>query len=147
MIESGLLFAMTIKTTKPIMHLRLLIAAAATVTCFPATATAAHLYKESEYRDAWCKGQTEVTLYDGSRVDCLTKNYAIEFDFAPKAFEALGQSIHYALVTGTDPAIVLIMEKPNDWRYYRRIKRTAKARNVKLWFITPETLNRRQKEK
>lgn len=126
------------------MRTSLLIAFIITI---PTLASAAHLHPESEYRDAWCKGRTEVTLHDGSRVDCLTTNYAVEFDFAPKAFEALGQSIHYARLTGTDPAIVLIMEKPQDWRYYRRIKRTAKVRDVKLWFITPETLKRRQTER
>lgn len=102
------------------------------------TAHAAHLHKEAEYRDAWCtKGRTEVTLHDGSRVDCLTENYAIEFDFAAKAYEALGQSIHYARLSGTDPAMVLIIEKEKDWKHYRRIRRTAKQRHVKLWYVTP----------
>lgn len=112
------------------------------------TAHAGHLHKEAEYRDAWCtKGRTEVTLHDGSRVDCLTENFAIEFDFAPKAMEALGQSIHYSRITGTDPAIVLIIESENDWRFYKRIRRTAKNRNVKLWYMTLEQLEQLQKVK
>jgi hypothetical protein len=102
---------------------------------------AAHLHKESAYRDAWCKGRTEVTLHDGSSVDCLTENYAVEFDFAPKAYEALGQAMHYGRITGHDPAMVLIIEKDSDWRWYKRIRRTALKRHVKLWYITPAHLN------
>lgn len=86
-------------------------------------------------------------MHDGSRVDCLTENYAIEFDFAPKAMEALGQSIHYARITGSDPAMVLIIETEKDWRYYKRIRRTAKKRNVKLWYMTLEQLEQLQKVK
>jgi hypothetical protein len=113
---------------------------------FATTAHTGHLHKESEYRDAWCtKGRTEVTLHDGSRVDCLTENYAVEFDFAPKANEALGQSIHYARITGTEPAIVLIIETEKDWRHYKRIRRTANKRGVKLWHMTLEQLEQLQK--
>lgn len=104
------------------------------------SAHAGHLHKESAYRDAWCKGETEVRLHDGSRVDCLTENYAIEVEFAEKAMEGLGQAIHYARITGTDPAILLIIETEKDWRYYKRIRRTAKQRGVKLWYITAEQI-------
>lgn len=110
------------------------------------TANAGHVHNESEYRDAWCiHGRTEVTLHDGSRVDCLTENYAVEFDFAAKAYEALGQAIHYARISGTEPAMVLIIENEKDWRHYKRIRRTAKKRNVKLWYMTTEQLIQRQK--
>lgn len=80
-------------------------------------------------------------LHDGSRVDCLTENYAIEVEFASKAFEALGQSIHYARITGTKPAILMIIERDEDWHFYWRIHRTAQERDVKLWYITPEDLH------
>lgn len=100
-------------------------------------AQAAHLHKEAAYRDAWCQGETEVTFSDGSRVDCLTANYAIEVEFANKSYEALGQSIHYARISGKQPAILLIIEKPADWRHYRRLRKTAKSRNVRLWYVTP----------
>ena len=114
---------------------------------FTTTAHAGHLHKEAEYRDAWCtKGRTEVTLHDGSRVDCLTENYAVEIEFAAKAMEALGQSIHYARITGTDPAMVIIIETEKDWRHFNRIRRTARKRGVKLWHITPGQLEQRQKE-
>ncbi|MFH2120932.1 MAG: hypothetical protein ABIJ25_11130 [Pseudomonadota bacterium] len=53
---------------------------------FIGTAQAAHQNKEKVYQDAWCakaSGQTEYKLDDGARVDCLTEEYAVEFDFAP----------------------------------------------------------------
>jgi len=115
-----------------------------TATLYSNTAHAAHFHKEAEYRDAWCKGRTEVTLHDGSRVDCLTENYAVEFDFAPKAYEALGQAIHYARITGMDPAIVLIIENEKDWRHYNRIRRTAKKRGVKLWYMAPQDIGKQR---
>lgn len=83
-------------------------------------AYAAHLYKEKEYQEVWCKqagGVTEYVLDDGARVDCLTDEYAIEFDFAPKWAEAVGQSLYYALKTVKKPGIVLIIEKESDRRF------------------------------
>ena len=38
--------------------------------------------------------------------------YAVEFDFAEKWAEAVGQALYYALKTGKKPAVVLIMEDP-----------------------------------
>jgi len=84
------------------------------------TAAAGHIYKERDYQEVWCKqagGITEYVLDDGARVDCLTDDYAIEFDFAPKWAEAVGQSLYYALKTGRKPGIVLILEKKEDRRF------------------------------
>lgn len=104
------------------------------------TAHAAHLHKEAEYRDAWCMGQTEVTLSDGTRADCVTTNYAIEVDFARKWAEGVGQTLHYAWLTGKKPALLLIVEKETDWKYYNRVLPTAQKHNIRLWYITPRRL-------
>jgi hypothetical protein len=101
------------------------------------TVNAAHLHKEKVYQEAWCKGKTEVQLTDGTRVDCVTKNYAIEIDFASKWAECLGQALHYADLTDKQPACLLIIEKDKDWRYYHRLKRTANKHGVTVWYITP----------
>ncbi len=56
----------------------------------------AHLYPEKTYQAQWCKahgGQLEYTLNDKTRVDCLTDKLAVEFDFAPKWTECIGQAI------------------------------------------------------
>ena len=48
---------------------------------------AKHLNLESFYQEKWCQensGQAEVTMPDKTRCDCLTKEYAIEFDISVK---------------------------------------------------------------
>ena len=62
---------------------------------FAQDAFAAKQYREKYYQNEWCgryHGIQEYKLRDGARVDCLTKNYAVEFDFAPKWAEGYGQA-------------------------------------------------------
>ena len=68
-----------------------------------------------------------------TRVDCLAKDYAIEFDFAKKWAEAVGQSLYYSKLTGKQPAIVLIMTSITDYRYLKRIERLDKG--IKVFLI------------
>ena len=94
----------------------------------------------------WCKkleGKIEYVLDDGSRVDCLTDQYAIEFDFAKKWAEAIGQSLYYAEKTGKQPGIILIIPTEKDMRHMEKIKKVigAKKLNIKLWSIKPDALN------
>ena len=80
---------------------------------------------ESYYQAKWCearKGKPEYWLPDQTRVDCLTKDYAVEFDFGRKWAEAVGQALHYALMTGKTGAIVLIIENASDEKKTRRVK-------------------------
>lgn len=110
---------------------------------FYSTAFASHLYSEKQYQDAWCKkagGVTEFTLEDRARVDCLTEEYAIEFDFAPKWAEAIGQALYYALATGRRPGVVLIQEEKGDSRFLDRLKRVAERYHISVWTMTPAEL-------
>jgi len=64
--------------------------------------------------------QVEVSLWDGTRVDLLNDEYAIEIDWAPKWKESIGQSLYYALVTNKKPAVLLLVkrgEKDKDHIY------------------------------
>ena len=82
-----------------------------TIALFTSTVHAGHIYKEKEYQECWCNKAGRVTEYvlpDKTRVDCLTDEYAIEFDFAEKWAEAIGQALHYSLMTGKSAGIVLI---------------------------------------
>lgn len=104
---------------------------------------AKHLHKEKEYQQSWCNrfhGQTEVRLDDGTRADCITDKYAVEFDFAGKWAESLGQALHYSDLTGKRPAVVLIIERPNDWKHLRKLKRSTKKRAVKVWYMQPKDI-------
>lgn len=104
----------------------------------------AHLYLEKEYQGQWCKaqkGQLEYILNDKARIDCLTDNYAIEFDFASKWAESIGQALYYALSTGKAPGVVLIMENPEkDVKYLNRLNDVAKKYNIKVWTMTPQDM-------
>ena len=91
---------------------------------------------EHFYVDNWCKiefGRKEAVLWDMTRVDCLTKDYAIEFDFAKKWAESIGQSLYYSKMTGKPPAVVLILTGITDYRYVKRIERLDKG--IKVFLI------------
>ena len=62
---------------------------------------------------------------DKTRVDCLTKDYAIEFDFAKKWAESAGQALYYGKMTGKKPAVVLILEAPSDLKYVKRVEKIS----------------------
>lgn len=81
---------------------------------------------ESYYVNQWCTsdfGRKEAILWDMTRVDCLTKDYAVEFDFAKKWAESIGQALYYSKMTGKKPAVALILTSPADYRYVKRIER------------------------
>lgn len=92
---------------------------------------------EADYVKAWCadKGQREYVLPDKTRVDCLTPEYAIEFDFGHKWAEAVGQSLHYALVTGLKPGIVLILKTPHDRVFLDRLTPLAEKYSIRVWTV------------
>lgn len=92
-----------------------------------------HKYKEKHYVEAYCKGVTEYRLPDKTRVDCLTDEYAIEFDYANKWAESIGQSLYYAKMTGKKPAVAIIMKSPKDEKYISRINTVDK--NLKVFKI------------
>ena len=91
---------------------------------------------EAYYQNEWCTpdfGRKEVILWDMTRVDCMTKDYAIEFDFAKKWAESIGQALYYSKLTGKAPAVVLILTNPIDYRYVKRIERLDNG--IKLFLI------------
>ena len=102
------------------------------------------MHLEKEYQNQWCKtnnGETEVRLQDKTRIDCLTDKYAIEFDFASKWAESIGQALYYASSTGKEAGIVLIIENPEkDLKYLKRLKNVTEKYNIKVWTITPEDI-------
>ena len=94
--------------------------------CLPLPCFAKHLYSEKEYQQYWCSkrgGQMEYKLKDGTRVDCLLPDMAVEFDFAPKWSECIGQAVHYGTKTKRTPACVLIIEnRQKDVKYLKRLR-------------------------
>lgn len=115
---------------------------------FSGAAEAKRLHQEKTYQAVWCKannGRTEVVLNDKVRVDCLTKTHAIEFDFANKWAESVGQSLYYGLQTKKKPGVVLILENPRrEARYLRRLKRVAKRKGIDVWVMYEADLKLKQ---
>ena len=99
------------------------------------TACAKHKMPEREYVSQHCPGRIEVVLQDRTRVDCLTDEYAIEFDFASKWAQAIGQSLHYARITGRMPAIYLILESSTEMRFVNRVGPLCNAHGIELVLI------------
>lgn len=99
-------------------------------------------WHEADYVEHYCKGEIEHVLEDRTRIDCLTDKYAIEYDYGKKWAEALGQSLHYAAMTGKKAGIVLILDKEKEQRFLTRLKSAIKGypkRNdklkVKIWVV------------
>ena len=91
---------------------------------------------ESYYVNQWCTsdfGRKEAILWDMTRVDCLAKDYAIEFDFAKKWAESIGQSLYYSKMTGKKPAVALILTSPADYRYVKRVERLDNG--IKIFLV------------
>lgn len=91
---------------------------------------------ESYYVNQWCTsdfGRKEAVLWDMTRVDCLAKDYAVEFDFAKKWAESIGQALYYSKMTGKKPAVALILTSPTDYRYVKRIERLDNG--IKIFLI------------
>lgn len=84
---------------------------------------------EADYVNADCRGTIEYVLPDKTRVDCIVGDYAIEYDFAHKWYEGIGQALHYSVMTGKRPGLVLIVEKPDQCKYVER----AKVVNHEYW--------------
>lgn len=107
-------------------------------------ANAKRMFAEAEYQNYWCSnhnGITEYELKDFTRVDCLTETQAIEFDFANKWAECIGQSLHYGLMTHKQPACVLIMERGNkDLKYLKRLRRVAYKKGIATYTMKPDVL-------
>lgn len=97
---------------------------------------------ERDYQMEWCEqagGVIEHRLPDRTRVDCLLDDYAIEFDFAKKWAEAIGQSLYYSMMTERNPGIVLILKESNDQKYLDRMIKVIEEKNlnIKVWTIEP----------
>jgi len=102
----------------------------------------AGVHPERWYQERWCataNGTAEVVLTDGTRCDCLTDEYAIEFDFGRKWAEAIGQSLHYGHLTGRQPGVVLIIESDRDAVGEERLRGTVDAYQlpITIWTTRP----------
>lgn len=94
---------------------------------------------ERYYQEKWCegKGVTEYVLPDRTRVDCLTSEYAIEFDFAKKWAESIGQALYYGKATNRKPAIaIIVLDWEKDQRYLNRLYTAIRGLGIKVIIVS-----------
>jgi len=92
--------------------------------------------KEKYYQEAFAdmvEGKTEVTLNDRTRVDVMTDTHVFEVDFAEKWAESIGQSLHYAGMTGKQAAVLLVMKGYEDERFLDRLMGVAAKHGIEVW--------------
>ena len=112
-----------------------------------------HPHSESSYQHAYCSinnGIEEFELQDKTRIDCLTDDYAIEFDFANKWAESIGQALHYGLTSGKKPKVVLILDskyKQQQMVYYERVKKLGQVYNIDVEYVSDEILDLDKKKR
>lgn len=97
------------------------------------------IYAEKVYQTQWCNqhnGTMEYVITSKSgvkrRVDCLTDTMAVEFDYANKWHECLGQAIDYGTYTKRQGACILIVEKEKDSRYVNLLRQTIQKKNLDI---------------
>ena len=106
----------------------------------PTVVLAQRLHPKRWYQERWCSkyiDHTETSVSD--QYDCLSEKYVIEFDYADMWYEAIGESLHYALQTGRKAGIVLIMENERDMKYWIKLKKTIEHYHlpIDIWNTSP----------
>jgi len=100
-----------------------------------------HLHPEKYYQSQWCKANNGIMEYkndDGTRVDCLTDKNAVEFDFAQKWAESIGQALYYQKKTNKKAKVVLILEnKEKDMKYFKRVLELSADYGFECEYVTP----------
>lgn len=87
---------------------------------------------------AWLASQlggiAEFRTVDGSRVDVLTDEHAIEVEWIKKHDQAIGQALRYGVTTGRTPAVILLTrDKPHEQIYFLRACVSAAAAGIVVW--------------
>ena len=103
-----------------------------------------HLHNEYSYQHEWCSAHNGIEEFenrDKTRVDCLTITNAVEFDFANKWAESIGQALYYQFMTGKRAKVVLILENPyKEMVYFKRIENLAKIYDFDVEYVTNDIL-------
>lgn len=89
---------------------------------------------EKDYVSKYCNGQKEYKV-NNARIDCLTDFVAYEFNYAHKWYEAIGQSLHYGILTQREAGIYLIVRDDKDYKYIGRAKLVCNVYEIRLIII------------
>lgn len=87
----------------------------------------------SLYLAAVHAGTAEYLTIDNSRCDILTDRYAIEVEWVKKWHQAIGQSLHYSILTGRRPKIILLLRgHDHENRYLDRCRMVCERAGIEL---------------
>lgn len=65
----------------------------------------------------------------------------VEFNFANKRAECIGQALYYIIITNKIPVCILIMKNgQSDLKYLKRLKTTARKYNIAVITMIPEKI-------
>ncbi|ASV44441.1 hypothetical protein PBI_SCTP2_426 [Salicola phage SCTP-2] len=113
---------------------------------FSAQVFASDDYTETDYVDHYCpivssEYEIENVMEDGTRIDCHTSTEAIEFDYARKWYECIGQSLHYSRLTGEAPVCALIVDQDSDLEkeYVERARKTVEHFDLPVRIFTVDS--------
>ena len=90
---------------------------------------------ERDINKAWCfdfGGNDQFRTKDGTYVDCLTDEYAIEAEYDNKWKESIGQSLHYAEATNKKPGILIIKRSSSKKDYLEELNKTIIKFNLPI---------------
>ena len=99
------------------------------------------LSSERDINHKWCMnigGYDEFRTKDGTYVDCLTKDYAIEAEYDYNWKEAIGQALHYADATDRKPGILLIKRKESNKDYHTQLMHVIKKYDLPIEIFVTE---------
>lgn len=85
-------------------------------------------------------GKTEVII-KGGRIDCETKYFVIEYDFARKWHECLSQALYYSAVKDKFGLCSLIIENKKDYKYLKKLKDTINYHDLYIKVDEIKNLN------
>jgi hypothetical protein len=103
-------------------------------------AAPAYAKSEAEYKKEWCakhNGEIDYKTQENTTVDCMTNNYAIEFDFGENWNQAMRKSRHQSLNTGKYPGIVLILQNSANKKHLFKLREIVEKRRlgIKIWTV------------
>jgi hypothetical protein len=84
-----------------------------------------------EQCELW-EGEQDYLLRDQTRVDCVTEEMTVEFEFADNWKRALGPALHAASRTGKAAAIALILRRESDEAYVKELLAVKKSFGLEL---------------
>ena len=97
---------------------------------------------ERDINQSWCKaieGNDQFRTKDGTYVDCLTDEYAIEAEYDYNWKEAIGQSLHYAESTNKKAGILFIKRAESKKDYLNEMLRVIEKYQLPIKvFVTKD---------